>query len=120
MTEETFAVSLDFPTFKGALTLKRAPKFLRFTCDGPLSKGTWDALDQLDDVAKPTEQIFAAKLIRTSKVHIDRVVKRKKVGEWITMADYELISDGPPESVLRDNQAWRNWCLDRNRPDVKP
>lgn len=114
MDSETAAVSLDFPTFKGPITLKRTPKFLRFTCAGPLSKGAWDALDQLDDVAKPDEQVFAARLIQEGTVHIDRVVKRKRVGEWIRTADYKLIDDGPPEAVLRDNEAWRAWCLERN------
>lgn len=110
----TIAASLDYPTFKGPLTLQRAPKFLRFTCAGPLSKGEWDALDQLDDVAKPSEQIFAAVLVRQGNVHIDRVVKRKRVGEWLSMAEYKMIDDGPLESVLRDNGAWRDWCLQRN------
>ena len=111
---ETFAASLDYPTFKGALTLSRAPKFLRFTVAGPLSKGSWDALDQLDDVAQPEEQVFAARLIRKGTVHIDRVVKRKRVGEWITTAEYKMLDDGPPESVLRDGDAWRAWCLQRD------
>lgn len=111
------AVSLDYPTFKGPITVERIPKFLRFTCAGPLSSGNWDALDQLEDVPKPDEHVFAARLHSTSKVHIDRVVKRKRVGEWITTAEYRMIDDGPPEAVLRDNEAWRAWCLQRVADD---
>jgi len=110
----SIAVDMDFPTFRGPIMLERAPKFLRFICAGLLSSGKWDALDQLDDVPKPDEQVFAARLHREGTVHIDRVVKRKKVGEWIKTADYRMIDDGPPEAVLRDNDAWRAWCIERN------
>lgn len=104
---------LDFPTFNGPLMVDRVPQFLRFTVAGPMSKGTWDALDQLDDVAKPEEQILAARLKRKGTIHINRVVKKKKIGEWIESAEYVLIDDGPPEEYLRSNEKWRAWCVVR-------
>lgn len=107
------AIMLDFPTFKGPLMVERVPHFLRFTVAGPMSKGTWDALDQIDDVAKPEEQILAARLKSKGRLHIDKVVKKKKVGEWLESAEYVLIDDGPPEAVLRSNELWREWCLKR-------
>lgn len=112
----SIAVSLKFPTFKGALTLERAPRFLRFTMKGGHPKIIWDALDQIEDVADPGEQILAGEVINRGRVHIDRVVKKKKIGEWIETADYRVIDDGPGEDVLRDNKLWQAWCLERVKP----
>lgn len=109
----TTVITLRFPTFKESLTVERVPQFLRFTVAGPMSKGTWEALDQLDDVAKPDEQILAARLKSKGTIHIDRVVKKKKVGEWLESAEYVLVDDGPPEAVLRSNELWREWCMMR-------
>lgn len=109
----SIVVSLKFPTFKGAQTLERAPKFLRFTLKGTYPKITWDALDQLTDEADPSEQILAGEIINRGRIHVDRVVKKKKVGEWFDTADYRVIDDGPGEDVLRDSSMWQAWCLER-------
>lgn len=118
MANESFHVYLDQPTFKGALTLKRIPKFLRFTCVVKDRKHVWDALDQLDDVAMPDEHIVAAVLIEKGNLHIDKTVDGRRVGEWITTARYRVIDDGPPDAVLRSNEAWREWCVRRNEDEL--
>lgn len=110
MTAEVF---LHFPTFKGSLTLERTPRFLRFTVKCPMSKGNWDALDQLTDEAADDEQILIGELIERKRVHILRTVKGKRVGEWIDRADYKVVDDGPGDEVLRSNNLWREWCLQR-------
>lgn len=109
----TVAAYLDFPTFRGSLTLSRTPAFLRFTCAGPLSKGAWGALDQLDAIAKPDDQIFAACLQKREAGKSVRVVRGEKIKEDITKAYYAMIDDGPTEDVLRSNERWREWCLKR-------
>lgn len=100
-------VRLNLPGFANVLLLQRTPVFLRFTLDG---KDQWDALDQLDDEPRPDEQVVVAKLAGTTSLHIDRVVNRRRVGEWIKMLDYEPLAEQPPDEVVRDTVKWRAWC----------
>lgn len=111
MTRPTIT-HLRHPLFRGSLQLHRLPLFLRFTCRGMAScSRNWDALDQLDDTAEDGEQLIAAKLVDRTKVHLDRVVNGRRVGEWIDEAVYEPVADQPSDAVLRDNEKWREWAM---------
>lgn len=103
-------VRLKSSLFRGSLSLKRTPIYLRFTCSGIAScSRNWDALDQLDDQAEPGERLFAGKLAHKGSLHLDRVVNGRKVGEWYGSADYELIEPQPSQETMRDNALWRSW-----------
>lgn len=119
MTRNETIVRLLHPLFSGVLTLKRVPKYLRFTCGGLTGcSRSWDALDQLDDTPQPHERIFAAVRKGQGSVHLDRIVKGKRVGEWYTTADYELIDPQPSDETMRSTELWHAWCLDHaaNQP----
>ena len=109
-------VRLNFCLFKDGLILKRTPKYLRFVVvDVAGGDRTWDALDQMDDDARPEETVFAAIQIDASSVHIDKRVNGKHVGEWHKTATYELIKGQPSDTILRVNSEWQRWASDQQR-----
>lgn len=100
----TFA---DGPAKGAALELRRAPLFLRVvqSADGI------DALDQLDDVARPEERIFV--YVRTgqaSRVHVCRSPRR--LSGWFFSAEYRLHQTQPDDAILRDFDRWSSWVLE--------
>lgn len=116
MIEPTTVVRLNHPLFRncGCLDLKRVPKYLRFVCAGLSScSRSWDALDQLDDTPNRDEMIFVGKLANRGTVHLDRVVKGRRVGEWYGTATYDPVDQQPTEEIVRDNEKWRQWCMEQ-------
>lgn len=104
-------VFLTHQLFRTALSLKRTPKYLRFACKGLAScSRNWDALDQLDDEPEAGEQLIAARLKDRGTMHLDRVVKGRRVGEWHDTATYEPVEPQPGQEVMRDREQWRAWC----------
>jgi hypothetical protein len=104
----TFA---DGPAAGVRLVLGRAPWLLRVVRS---AAGEWDALDQLGDTPRPGETISV--YYRASDVlryHV-LMVKRSQSG-WRESADYKLLSEQPPESVVRDTAAWQKWCQHEGR-----
>lgn len=93
--------------------LKRAPYFLRVTSEsGPIAK--WDALDQLEDVAQPSEKLYVYKIKgEPGRVHI--LKRGGKTGfdgsGWFMTAEYEYFPTQPADAILRDNNEWHKWCL---------
>ena len=103
-------IFLDGPAQGQRLMLKRAPILLRVVRDG----AKWDALDQLEDTPKPTEEIFVYEQVGTpSWAHICRSPKAGGSGMFM-MAEYQaLVSEHPPaEDALRDNRRWREWAAE--------
>lgn len=87
--------------------LERAPLFLRFVRN---TRGEWDALDLQDDLPEPDEEITVGKREPGfGRIHVDRIVRGKRVGSNFETATYQPIA-GPPLDVLRDNARWREWC----------
>lgn len=114
MASHLTMVRLDCPAFGAPLQLARVPKYLRFVAKrGCGGRYEWDALDQLDDVPEADEEIVAAVLAHFGSVHLDRVVKGKRVGEWHRTADYEYCDEQPPDEVLRSTERWREWVLNQ-------
>lgn len=92
-----------------SLQLRRAPMFLRVVYDRKAK--AWDALDQLDDEPKEDELIFAFQKTDNGTVHVDKVVKGRRVGEWHHTAHYDLVQDQPDDYVMRDSKSWQEWAL---------
>jgi hypothetical protein len=98
----------DGPASGVQLMLTRAPLFLRLVRD---AEGKWDALDQLDDRARPEESLHAYRLAKASGfVHVCGRGRGAVSGRF-AIATYRFILDRPPEATMRDNEAWRQWAV---------
>ncbi len=74
-------------------------------------QGNWDALDQLDDTPKPTEEIFLYALTeKPGWMHLCIRGKGKAAGVFYTTGRYRHVALQIPDATLRDTQAWRTWC----------
>jgi hypothetical protein len=101
---------LNGPAAGQHLSLGRSPYFLR-VCR--TSAGKWDALDQLDDTPKPTEEIHVYRRATTPMtMHVDgRDPKTgKRFGRWTSIADYVLHDEQPDDPTARNPDAWPQWC----------
>ena len=101
----------DGPAQGKCLMLSRSPFFLRVVKDGR----EIDALDKLEDVAKPNEEIFLYYRISIADcaVFIDG---RKNGKRWSwngRPATYALWQEfpEPDDATLRDNERFKAWCL---------
>lgn len=102
-------ITLQGGPAQGTYMVKGAPILLRATLDAN-DKG--DVLDQLDDIALPTERVFVYERIgKASAVHIN--MGRKGSG-FYAVAQYKYLPDIDGEA-LRDNEAWRTWALEREK-----
>jgi hypothetical protein len=94
------------PAHGVTLMLHRAPYFLRVVYDG----NAYDALDQLEDVAKPEETIYVYRITELPGwCHI----KATKGGGTYSFGNYEFISPQPDDELVRDNEAWRKWVSEQ-------
>lgn len=98
----------------GSYMVKRAPIYLR----GVVAQGHGnkrDVLDQLEDTPRPHERVYVYKRDErepVSSVHINR--GRRDGGSGFTvMCSYDWLPDVDGER-LRDNEAWRAWCLEQD------
>ena len=95
----------DGPAKGQTFMLKRAPLLLRVV----ESDGTWDALDQLDDLPNPWEKIYAYERVGdVGQVHIN--AGRSAGHGWYTMASYRFVPDQPTDAEMRDPEKWQAWC----------
>lgn len=81
-----------------------------------------DALDQLDDKPTEEERIFVALRGEVNQAHVDRVVNRRRVGEWFYMVEYAKYSNQPGKEILENTEAYRAWCfeeVEKNREKGK-
>lgn len=102
---------LDGPAADVALHLRRCPIFLRVV-QSP--SGKWDALDQLEDVARPREKIFLYVLLAQV------IPCFMRPGGYCPIGRYRHLSDDQPQdAVMRDNAAWREWVKE-NRFRLTP
>ena len=108
---------LDGPAVGKSLTLSRAPIFLRVT-ESPGAVGMeFDALDQLDDVARPGERVHVYRIVGSpGSVHYDGVDRKtgKRFGRTEHYAEYQLHPVQPDQETLRDNRKWAEWCILEN------
>ena len=88
------------------LNLRRAPVMLRVVVN---AAGEWDALDQLDDVARPDETIHVYRMEgRPDVMFLDGVKGGRRCGWRETYAEYRYLPEQPAD--VRTNEAWVAWC----------
>lgn len=96
----------DGPAKGKHLNLRRAVHFLRVV---KAPNGDIDALDQLGDTARPEETIYAYEISEApSWCHIRS--GKKGASGFYAIARYHLFKDQPTDEVMRDNNAWSDWC----------
>lgn len=115
----------DGPAGDVELSLRRAPRFLRIVID---PKGRIDALDMLDDVARPDETIHVYQgELDTLRALPDDIFVCVSGPDGLRQAGgaegvYRHRADVDGET-LRDTAAWREWASaegDRERDAVGP
>ena len=94
---------LDGPAQGEILHLKRAPRFLRVTQNGPV----FDALDQLEDEPEETELIYVYEI--TGPV---TGIVTTTTGTF-PIAQYRFITPPPGDGLVRRTHAWRGWTTRR-------
>lgn len=99
---------LDGPAADVALACIHAPQLLRVVCT---TRGEWDALDQPEDAPHRHEMIHVYHRVRLgSPMFIDwRDRAGRRRGSRCADADYQFLPRQPAESIVRDNEAWREW-----------
>lgn len=91
---------------EGVFAVRRAPYYLRAVVS-PNDKR--DVLDQLGDEPRPRERVFVYRKVREGTTYHIKFSNRHDSG-YYPDADYELV-EGVDGQDLRDNAAWRAWCL---------
>lgn len=110
---------LDGPAAGQSLGLRRVPIFLRVVIDR--ETGKVDALDQLDDVPRPTEEVHVYEGDRSTLFALrgDIIVCVRGADGMQQAAtgsgEYHYRPDVDGETV-RDTEAWRAWC--RAQPEA--
>lgn len=98
---------LDGPAAGQSLALRRAPKLLRVVRG---RGGAWDALDQLDDEPKRTEQIYVYLRQEDPKpTWIHLCMRPRSASGTYWTADYRYLPEQPADSQIRGTAAWRSW-----------
>ncbi len=84
--------------------LRRKVRFLRVVEIPP--SGQWDALDMLEDQAKPFEKLYAYESQGNGGMcHINA---GKRSG-FYSIQEYKFIPDQPSDEEMRDNDRWSAW-----------
>lgn len=97
---------VDGPAAGATLWLHRAPLFLRAVRER--GSNDWDALDQVDDVPKTTEDIVVYQLHgEPTWVHLNR---GRQGGGIFRGGQYRVVDPQPPDDQLRDVFHWRAWA----------
>lgn len=80
---------LDGPAQGVSLMLRNAPETLRVVRS---SAGDWDALDEPGDEPREDETIFVYRRSGPPRgfVHVDRLIKGRRVGQTSVQADYRV------------------------------
>ena len=106
---------INGPATGVSLNLARTPIYLRVVHD--TAAGTWDALDQLDDVPKPTEEIHVYRIEgEPMRGFWDGTDKRgRRTGGMFIHAQYRHVIRQPDDDTARDAEAWKQWCQTEHR-----
>lgn len=100
----------DGPAKGQKLNLSRTPIFLRVTHDK--TTGKWDALNQLEDTAKPEETILVYRATSNRPMGISCGGSGCRL-----MMQYAIYWNQPADEILRDNKQWVDW-VETQRPYV--
>ena len=102
---------LDGPARGQTLMLHRIPIFLRAVHS---QLGGWDALDQIEDVAKRDEEITVYRRrddLEITKYHLLTGHRRRAGSGWYFNCKYSVLPEQPPDEILRDTRKWQAWAL---------
>lgn len=97
----------DGPAAGVVLGLRRSPLFIRVVLDRYAEKPIWDALDQLHDQPKPSEDLWVYKLVKCEGI---ACVRMAKGGGCFPIAEYVYVPEQPPVEVLKNMEKWRAWA----------
>jgi len=92
----------------------RTPDFLRVVID---ADGTIDALDQFNDMPKPTERICVYR-INHAKEFLGFACGRDGCTPLID-AVYDYVLDQPEDHEIRETAAWCAWTQAKAESEVK-
>lgn len=103
----------DGPAKGKHLMLKRCARFLRVV---EAADGTFDALDQPDDMPRADEKLYAYEITgEPAMCHINRGGGR---GGFYPIAIYRFVKSQPLDPQMRQSAAWREWCELRQRTGI--
>lgn len=94
------------PAAGKTLFLRRAPVLLRVVMT---ARGAVDALDQIDDEARPTEKIYVYRRIGQPRRYHIKMTRPAESG-FVVDAEYGYLNDQPQDSQVRKNDAWQVWA----------
>ena len=110
----------DGPAAGVELRLARVPVLLRVAFN-PLRRtdaeaAGWDALDQVDDEAKPHEVLYVyRRCTAVTTMHVS--CRPRSASGTYNRAAFTLHNVQPDQATLHDKAAWAAWC-DSVRDDV--
>lgn len=111
---------VDGPAAGETLAIRRAPILLR-VAKNTLARNkerVWDALNDLEDVAKPHETLHLYMLMaKPQMVHL-KMANRRASG-FYAMGFYKFLPEQPDDATMRDNAKWSAWC-DANEQRLRP
>lgn len=102
----------DGPASGIQLMVKRAPIYLRLV----FARKEWDALDQVDDEPKRTEQITAYRRVALEHPTHFKFFRRSANG-WYANATYAVVTPQPDDATMRDKAKWQAWCVAQEKLD---
>jgi hypothetical protein len=102
----------DGPLAGKSVLCRRAPVYLRAVI---APDGQVDALDQLGDEPDAGEVLHAyVRIGAAGNLHVDGTDRQgRRFGRWYASGEYRLCDPQPDDATMRDRDAWRQWCLDR-------
>lgn len=105
----------DGPAAAIQLNITRTPIFLRVVHDTATDQ--WDALDQLADTPKPTEEIHVYRIEgEPMRGFWDGTDGRgRRTGGMFVHATYRLNGNQPDDVTARDAELWKQWCYAEHR-----
>ncbi len=102
----------DGPASGKTIFAKRAPLYLRVAID---ADGEIDVLDQLGDVAKEGEVLFAYKEVGTR--HVVECIFKDRVDE---SGIYSLVDIQPSDTIMRSQARWETWVVHHHAESKLP
>jgi len=101
---------VDGPAACTVLRMRRTPLLLRVVRNKLVrnDENVWDCLNELEDVARPHEEIFVYILVDKPSPVLS--MRPRSGSGWYWIGSYRFLEQQPAEEILRDNAKWSAWC----------